>query len=158
MGEKIYSAKYIPAYMRPQAVSYMREFAILQRPDCFRKCVSQKEPRRRSSASSRYRRCCPAIPGWKHAKHPVPEQAESFSGEWCFPLKAKSQIFLHLLNAHAAIFQIDQTVDSGNIPAIEYSAVVFIPLYIGDDPLLAVEFQGLVGHMGLFTGLHHGIE
>ena len=49
--------------------------------------VFRKEPRHKNSASSR---CCPAIPGRKHAELPASGQAEPFAGKWFFPPGGKA--------------------------------------------------------------------
>ena len=73
-------------------------------------------------------------------------------------LQAEGEVVLHLLNAHAALFQADQAADPGDVPVIKHPAVVFVPLDVGDKPLVAVKFQGLIGHVGLLAGLHHGVQ
>lgn len=73
-------------------------------------------------------------------------------------LEAKLQVLPHLLDAHAAVFQAGEAADPGNVPVIEDPAVLAVPLDIGYQALVAVEFQGLIGQPGFFTGLLHGIR
>ena len=73
-------------------------------------------------------------------------------------LQAQRQILLHLLNTHAALFQADQAANPRNIPLVKHPAVIPIPLDIGNKPFVAIKFQRLIGHIGLFTDLHHGVK
>lgn len=70
-----------------------------------------------------------------------------FFGEHLFPLadrglslKAQIQVFLHLLDAHAAFLQAYKILDPLQIPVVEDAAVILITLDIWDQPLVAIVF------------------
>jgi len=55
-------------------------------------------------------------------------------------LKAQIQVFLHLLDAHAAFLQAYKILDPLQIPVVEDAAVILITLDIWDQPLVAIVF------------------
>lgn len=73
-------------------------------------------------------------------------------------MQAQFQIFFHLLNAHPAFFQASKIFDPFYIFLIENPAVVVVALDVWDQPLVAVEFQSLVGHTQFPADLHHCIH
>lgn len=73
-------------------------------------------------------------------------------------MQAQFQIFFHLLNAHPAFFQASKIFDPFYIFLIENPAVAVVALDVWDQPLVAVEFQSLVGHIQFPADLHHCIQ
>ena len=53
---------------------------------------------------------------------------------------SKIQVFLHLLDAHAAFLQAYKILDPLQIPVVEDAAVILITLDIWDQPLVAIVF------------------
>ena len=72
-----------------------------------------------------------------------------------FSRKAQVEILLHFLNTQPALFQTRQVADPFYVLFVKHTAIVPVPLDIGNKPLVAVEFQGLIGHIQLPADLHN---
>lgn len=72
--------------------------------------------------------------------------------------RGAADLFFHFLNAHIALFQADKVLQPFDVMFVEDAAVVRIPFDVGDKSLVAIKFQGLIGHIQLPADLHHRVH
>ena len=60
-------------------------------------------------------------------------------------LQAEGKIRFHFCDAQVAVFQAVKAVDPGDVFVIKDTAVLAVPLYIGDKSLVAIELQCFIG-------------
>ncbi len=86
----------------------------------------------------------------------VKESLAGRDGGWA--LQAEIKVVFHFLDAHAAALEAGEVFDPFDIAFIEDAAVIVVAFDVGDKAFIAVVFQGLIGHIGFFADLHHGIH